>query len=142
VIGLLLDDIQGSNLFRPGGKFMAFAIRHRHVGKGLGCSIFMACQNYTSPSSCPRAVRNNLTHLLLFRNKDIKTLSQIASEFGGEIDEETFMTVYNEATKDSPHDFLFIDTAKKDCHPSMFRKNFDRFIVPDPKSLNPEIQLK
>jgi len=142
VIGLLLDDIQGSNLFRTGGKFMSFAIRHRHVGKGLGCSIFMACQNYISPASCPRAVRNNLTHMLLFRNKDIKTLSQIASEFGGEIDEETFMSVYNEATRDSPHDFLFIDTSKKDSHPSMFRKNFDRFIVPDPKLLNPEIDIK
>ena len=131
VIGLLLDDIQGSNLFRHGGKFMSFAIRHRHVGKGLGCSIFMACQNYISPSSCPRAVRNNLTHMMLFRNKDMKTISQISQEFGGEIDEETFIKVYNEATKDSPHDFLFIDTSKKDSHPSMFRKNFDRFIIPE-----------
>ena len=131
MLGVLIDDCQGSSLFRPNGRFMKFCIAHRHWGRGLGISIFMACQNYTSPASCPRAVRGNLTHCMLFRNKDMNTIKQVAAEFGGEIDEETFMKVYEEATRDSPHDFLFIDLAKKDSHPSMFRKNFNTFIIPD-----------
>jgi predicted O-methyltransferase YrrM len=47
----------------------------------------------------------------------------------GEVDKDTFMKVYEEAIQ-KPFDFLFIDLHKKDNHPSMFRQNFDRFILP------------
>lgn len=42
-----------------------------------------------------------------------------------------FIELYQEATKDSPHDFLFVDLHhKKGIQPSGFRKNFDEYLIP------------
>ena len=130
VLGLLVDDCQGSELFRPKSPFMNMCIKHRHLGKGLGLSLFIACQNYTAQGGIPRAIRNNVTHLMLFKLKDNKVLDEIGEEIGGEITREQFEQVYAFAIQ-QPHDFLLIDFAPKPTHKSRFRRNFNEYIVLD-----------
>ena len=53
----------------------------------------------------------------------------IATELAGEVPKETFYKIYREAIIDK-HDFLFIDLHPKPHFPSIFRRNFNQFIVP------------
>jgi len=132
VLGLIVDDAQGSNLFKS-RKFQNFIIRHRHVGAfenggALGCSTFICIQSYMAQNGCPRSIRNNITSMVLFKTKDAKELDQISREMSGEVSPERFVDVYNQAIRE-PHDFLFIDLHKKESQPSMFRRNFDTYLI-------------
>jgi len=134
VMGLIVDDAQGSSLFKS-RKFQNFVIRHRHVGAfesggALGCSIFMCVQNYTAQNGVPRSIRNNVTSMVLFKTKDEKELDQVSREMSGEISPDQFVDVYKQAIRE-PHDFMFIDLHKKTNQPSMFRRNYDTYLVPN-----------
>jgi hypothetical protein len=133
VLSLFLDDCMSSKLF-TNRKFPSMIMRHRHLGAfkdggALGLSIFIAIQSYKSTSGLPKAIRNQATSICLFRTKDLSELKQIADSFSGEIDPTLFLELYDFATKDSPHDFLFVDLHKKPQQPSMFRKNLDSYII-------------
>ena len=135
VIAIVFDDCQGSDLFKPTSKLSNLVIKHRHLGKtedgALGCTLLFATQNYTSNSmGLPKSIRGNLTHMLVFKNKNQKELDLIAEECSGEISIEQFFNLYERAIE-SQHDFLFIDFAKKKEHPSMFRRNFNEFLIPE-----------
>ncbi len=138
-IACFVDDAQGSRIFQN-RKFLNLALKHRHIGSfqgsdepSIGISVFIAIQSYTSQSSSlPRAIRNNCTHFALFRSKNEKELKLISEEFSGEVSPEMFMKIYDYIMQDdNPHSMLFIDLHKKANHPSMFRKNYDEFIILD-----------
>jgi hypothetical protein len=130
------DDCQGNPLFRPSSSLSSLVIKHRHQGKthdgAIGVSLMFATQTYTSNAAgLLPAIRNNTTHLMVFRTKSERELDMIAEECAGEVPVDTFKKVHEFATHDNPHAFLFVDLAKKDEHPSMFRKSFDEFILVD-----------
>jgi len=138
IITVFFDDCQGNALFRPSSKLSSLVIKHRHQGKtkdgAIGVTLFFATQTYTSNAAgLLPAIRNNTTHLLVFRNKNNKEIDLIAEEVAGEVEKETFFALHNFAVQD-PHDFLFIDLAKKKEHPSMFRRNFNEFILIEPNN--------
>ena len=134
-LGLIIDDCQSTKLF-SNRKFLNAVTRHRHLGQlpeggALGISMFVAIQNYKANNGgCPRVLRNNCTTLAIFKMKDLKELDAIYEEVAGEVDKETFENVYAEATSE-PYGFLFIDLHKKDNHPSMFRRKFNEFLIPE-----------
>jgi len=135
-IAILADDVQGSKLMTS-RKLDNLVIKHRHIGAfpddqpSIGVSVFFLVQNYQSKAGgISRAIRNNATNMLIFKMKDKSQIQQIAKEMGGEVDEETFMKVYERAT-DEPHSFLFVDLFPKGLHPSQFRKRFDEFLLSD-----------
>ena len=136
-LGIIIDDCQGSDLFKPRSKLQNLVIRHRHKGQlrkmggALGVSLFFCVQSYKAAGGgLPRSVRGQATTMLIFKSKDENELKEIAEECSGEVSTETFMKVYETAI-DEPHSFLFIDFHKKDNHPSMFRKRFDTFLIPE-----------
>lgn len=135
VIVILFDDCQGSDLFKPSSKLSNLVIKHRHLGKtadgALGCSLLFACQSYTASSNgLPKSIRTNLTHMMVFKNKSMVELDAISLEASGEVSKEQFFKLYDRAIIE-PHDFLFIDFAKKKSHPSMFRRNFNEWLIPE-----------
>lgn len=136
-LGILIDDCQGSDLFKPKSKLQNLIIRHRHKGQlkkmggALGVSVFFCVQSYKAAGGgLPKSCRGQCTSMLVFRTKDCNELNDIAEECSGEVSQETFMKVYEHAV-DEPHSFLFIDFHKKETHPSMFRKRFDTFLIPE-----------
>ena len=137
VLGLMIDDCQGSKLFKS-HEFAQFCLRHRHLGGGLGISVFMAAQTYKSQQGgVPVALRDNMTHLMLFPSRNVKSLMQIVQEVSDDISEDEFLEVFGEATQDSEHDFLFISfKPKKPEH--RFRKNLSEFLIPTGKPAPPE----
>jgi hypothetical protein len=136
---ILIDDCLNSNIFIGKGlkKLNSLVIYMRHLGQlkdggALGCSFFIAVQSYkcgTGQGGLSKTIRNQMTHMILMKTKNLNELAEIADEVAGEVDKDTFMKVYENAIQ-KPFDFLFIDLHKKDHHPSMFRQNFDRFIIP------------
>jgi len=139
-IVIYFDDILGSQLMIGKGarEIARICLYHRHLGGytdpkepgAIGASLLFNAQAWkTSVGGLPKALRNNLTLMLLFKTKSGKELLEIAEEVSGEVSEQTFIEVYKQAMHD-PHDFLMIDLHPKPNHPSMFRKNFDEFIIP------------
>lgn len=133
VLGLIVDDLQSSNIYStaPKNPFINLLLRHRHVARGLGLTVCMMIQAM-GQGGLPRIVRQNLTSLLLGPQKNEKVIEQIAEEVGGQIDRETFMKAYHLATHnehpDKPnHNFLCIDFHSKSPD-KMFRRNLDTYI--------------
>jgi len=137
-LALIVDDMQGSNIYSTAGTknpFINLSLRHRHLGKGLGLSIFMCCQTYGGAGSIPRIIRQNITSLLLGEQKNKEVLDQIAQEIGGQVDKETFFKCYESAVKnenplEQNHNFMLIDFHPKSPE-QMFRRNLNTFIIPN-----------
>lgn len=121
-----MDDLQGTPVFSmsPKSPLANMLLRHRHLGKGLGASVWIACQTFKSQGGLPRAIRQNLTLLALFKTRDEQALMEICEE----VEPETFLRVYRYAI-DEPHSFLLVDFSPK-TEQHRFRKKFDTLILP------------
>jgi hypothetical protein len=90
------DDVVGSGCMTGRGarRLANFALMHRHTGQlgggALGCSILFNLQSYKTNSGLPKAVRNNLTLLLLGKVTSAKDLQSIYEEMAGEVSEDVF----------------------------------------------------
>ena len=133
IIIAMFDDIQGTQVFSTRSKINYLTIKHRHIGEtrhnSVGVNLMFAVQSYTSTggTGLPRTIRSQITQLIVFKTKSQKELDLIQEEAAGEVDRNTFFRLYEEATK-APYSFMTIDFAKKESHPSMFRKCFSEFL--------------
>ena len=135
ILLLICDDTQSTKILSPASPLMRLVTTHRHqglmkeYGTALGLSIIICVQNYGNQGyGINKAIRGNMTNMMVFRQKDKTSLDKIQKEMGAVLDEETFRKLYDEGTKDK-YGFLFIDFFKKDNHPSSYRKNFNEFLV-------------
>jgi len=111
---LIVDDSIGSALFSTSRKnsFVNFYIRSRHQG----CSVILSTQHW---SGLNRSLRANATFFVIFKMNDKKQLYDIFLEITSFLDFDTFMRVFQEATKEKYH-FLFVDIEKGE-----FRRDFN-----------------
>ena len=128
-IAVVLDDCMGTDLMnKPSSKLTNFAIKHRHIASGLGCSLFMLVQSYRSKDGVPRAIRENCTNLWLFRINNVDQIKAIKDESDLPVSDEEFMNMC-EYAHNIPFNFLFIDfSPKKDC--KRFRSGLNEFLIP------------
>jgi hypothetical protein len=137
-IAVLFDDMLGSMIYSRPRKINALSTYSRHLGQlseggSIGVSLFFLIQSFKCQTGgLNRVIRNQCTSMIIFRTKDNQELLDIADSCGGEISKEQFIKVYDYAIETGgSHPFLFIDLHKKDHHSSMFRVNFDKFIIID-----------
>ena len=128
-IAVVLDDCMGCDLMnKPSSKLTNFAIKHRHIASGLGCSLFMLVQSYRSKDGVPRAIRENCTNLWLFRINNVDQIKAIKDESDLPVSDEEFMNMC-EYAHNIPFNFLFIDfSPKADC--KRFRSGLNEFLIP------------
>ena len=124
---VIIDDCMGTDLMKPRAGLTNLCIKHRHVGMGLGISIVMLVQSYCAVGGVPRPIRENTTHLLLFKCKDKNQIEKIHQEIGADVDLETFDQMFEYATAE-PYGFLFVDFAPKSPE-QQFRKRFDEYLL-------------
>lgn len=121
---LVFDDLAGNkDLYRADAKglFNKFVIAHRH----RYCSLILLQQLHAN--GIPRQIRNNLSCMVLFRNKNENVQKAIAQEYGGFVDQDTFMRMWDFACQ-QPFEFFMVDSdAKIPSH--RFRKNFDTLLL-------------
>tara|TARA_R110000751_G_scaffold102129_4_gene196628 strand:+ start:579 stop:1505 length:927 start_codon:yes stop_codon:yes gene_type:complete len=129
-LAVIIDDCLGTDLMaRRTAGLTNLCIRHRHIGDGLGISVFMLVQSYCALGGVPRAVRENTTHLMLFKINDEKQIAKVKEESDLPITDDEWLTMCDYAHS-KPYNFLFLDFCPKD--PSRrFRSGFDEYIIPD-----------
>ena len=125
-LGLIIDDALGTDLMLPSAGLTRFIIAHRHWGQGLGISVFMAVQSYCAKEGLARPIRENCTHLMLFKCKDLNQRKKILEEIGADVDLDKFNELYDFATE-KPFEFLFVDFAPKEPT-KVFRKCFNEYL--------------
>ena len=110
---LIIDDCSHSPLFSSSRKnpLTNLVLRCRHVGDGLGLSILMMAQTYTS--GIPRALRQNLTHLALFHTESEREIKSMYDECNGQVHFEAFTGLFQHYTK-KKHAYLWIDNIKRE----------------------------
>ena len=143
-IAVIFDDMLGSLIYSRPRKINALSTYSRHLGQlseggSIGVSLYFLIQSFKCQTGVlNRVIRNQCTQLIVFKTKDNKELEDIADSCGGEICKEKFIHDYDYAIETGgDHPFLFIDLHKKPEHPSMFRVNFDKFIIVD--ELKPKV---
>ena len=129
-LAVIIDDCMGTDLMtkRTAG-LTNLCIRHRHIGDGLGISIFMLVQSYCSRDGIARPIRENCTHLLLFKINDENQIAKVKQECDLPVLDEEWETMCK-YSHSKQYNFLFIDFSAK-CPTKQFRDGFDNYIVPD-----------
>ncbi len=91
-------------------------ILHRHIKT----SMLFLCQTYHN--GIPKAIRNNLSLLILFKNKSPQMVKDISMELSSHISPDKFAELFQNATQE-PYSFFMIDyDAPKELK---FRKNWN-----------------
>ena len=129
-LAVIIDDSLGTDLMaRRTAGLTNLAIRHRHIADGLGISIFMLVQSYCAQGGVARAIRENCTHLLLFRINDEKQIAKVREESDLPCSEEDWIAMCKYA-HDIPFNFLMLDfVPKTECR--RYRSGFDNYIITD-----------
>lgn len=126
---LILDDCMSSALFNSSTKhknnLSNIAIKHRHICERLGVTIMVAMQAWkTQTGAIGRAIRSNLTCVVLWGLRDEKMIESIHEEVGREISKEAFYEAYDYATSGEKYNCLVVEFGSK----IRLRKNWDTLI--------------
>jgi hypothetical protein len=124
---LIFDDMMANPYVYPnnirGNLLTRFTILHRHKR----CAIWHSVQSWKNVLH--RTIRNNLTGLILFKNKSKEIQHEIAVEMANYIEPNTFVEMWDKACE-GDHDFFKVDTDPTDKK-YRFSKNFDSVFVLD-----------
>ena len=133
---LILDDCLGSDAILQSSGLTRIATLNRHIAplteehsgrSACGLAVIILSQTYRMNNGIGRALRENLSLLTLFKNKQEKQLNAIREELANVVDVEQFNQAYEYATKDK-YGNLTIDFAPKEPR-FRFRKNLNELIV-------------
>lgn len=112
------------------GYLSEVCVIHRHISM----SLYLLSQVFAN--FIPKQFRGGIINLwVLFSTKSQKHKEDIADQVANKVDTDTFLKVWDYATKDSHHDALVVD-YKAPSIDFMFRKGFDKLI-----QFNPEKDL-
>lgn len=143
---VILDDVLSSPALLQSSGLTKVATLNRHLAplkdeytnpdgtkrSACGLAVIIISQTYSMSQGVSRCLRENLTHLMLFKNKQEKQLGKIREELGSAVDEDKFMKAYEYATKEKFGNLL-VD-FKPNCPTKTFRKNLNELIIfPDDK---------
>jgi hypothetical protein len=129
-LALVIDDSLGTPLMsKPSAGLVNLCIKHRHIGKGLGISIFMLVQSYAAQGGIARPIRENCTLLMLFKMNQDAQIKKLYEETDLEMTLNEFISMCNKV-HEKPFNFLLMDFAPKEEH-MKFRSGFDEYIVND-----------
>ena len=132
---LILDDCLGSPAILQSSGLTKIATLNRHIAplqenhKGrsaCGLAVMILSQSYKMAQGISRCLRENLSLLTLFKNKQQKQMDAIVEELANVVDENLFRQAYEYATKDK-YGNLTIDFKPK-CPTLTFRKNLNEAI--------------
>jgi hypothetical protein len=113
---VILDDLGGTSAFRNGNNSLnSIVCKSRHY-----LTNFFVCVQH--PYQCPRALRSQCSHVMLFATKDKKLLEELAKENCSHLTPDEFTQLFQHAT-DEPHSFMLCDFKKNEV-----RKNFDELL--------------
>ena len=132
---LILDDCLGSPAILQSSGLTRITCLNRHVAdlkenyKGrsaCGLAVIILSQSYRFNNGISRVLRENLSLLTLFKNKQQKQMDAIKEELANVVDEKLFSQAYEYATREK-YGNLTIDFRPR-CETMTFRKNLNELI--------------
>ena len=135
---LILDDCLGSPALLQSSGLVKLATLNRHVApldephsdrSACGLAVIILCQSYKMKEGIGRVLRENLSLLTLFKNKQEKQMDAIREELANVCDVNLFDRAYQYATGEK-HGSLTVDFTPK-CNRQVFRKNLNEVILFD-----------
>lgn len=87
-----------------------------------GCSLVYISQSYYMT---PKAIRQNLTHIIIKQVSSYKNLTMILREYSVGVSQKIFKEMYDACVNENKHHFLLIDLENPDMR---WRKNWDSLI--------------
>ena len=133
---LILDDVLGSQAILQSSGLTKIATLNRHIapldknhsGRSAGgLSVMILTQSYKMNNGISRVLRENLSLLTLFKNKQKKQLDAIREELSNVVSVDLFNKAYETAT-DEKYGNLTIDFNPKE-NKYIFRKNLNELLV-------------
>ena len=113
---VILDDLGGTPAFKNGNNALnSIVCKSRHY-----LTNFFVCVQH--PYQCPRALRSQCSHVMLFSTKDRKLLEELAKENCSHLTPDEFVQLFQHATQSS-YDFMLCDFKTNEV-----RKNFDEVL--------------
>jgi hypothetical protein len=127
---ILIDDCQGSDIYRPSGRnpLMKMTMNHRHYG--CGASYMFGLQSFSGHSCLPKVVRGVATHFMIWRCADEKRRKMMAEELSNECSQSEFLKALDIACADDRHAFLCVTLAPREKR-LQFRRGFSDLIILD-----------
>ena len=114
---VILDDLGGTPALKNGNNFLnSIVCKSRH----FKTNFFICVQH---PYQCPRALRSQCSHVILFQTKDKKLLEELAKENCSHLTPDEFVQLYQHATRE-PYDFMLCDFKTNEV-----RRNFDEVLT-------------
>lgn len=135
---LIMDDVLSSPAISHSSGLTKIATLNRHVAplekehsgrSACGLGVIILTQTYRMTGGIGRCLRENVSLLTLFKNKQEKQVAAIKEELANVVDIDLFDKAYNFATAEKFGN-LTIDFAPK-CSTKTFRKNLNELIMFD-----------
>ena len=135
---LIMDDVLSSPAISQSSGLTKIATLNRHVApleknhkerSACGLAVIILTQSYRMIGGISRVLRENLSLLTLFKNKQEKQMEAIKEELANVVDSNLFEKAYEYATKEK-YGNLTID-FKPQCGTQVFRKNLNEVILFD-----------
>ena len=137
---LILDDCLGTPAILQSSGLTRLAMTNRHQSplkethsnrSACGLAVIILCQTYkmAGGAGIGRALRENVSLLTLFKNKQEKQIESIKDELANVVDVCLFDRAYNYATKDKYGSLTIDFNPKTPC--KTFRKNLRELIIFD-----------
>ena len=132
---LIMDDILSSKAISQSSGLTRIATLNRHISpleknhgsrSACGLAVIILTQSYRMQNGINRCLRENLSVLTLFKNKQEAQMKAIREELANIVDENLFMKAYEYATKEKFGN-LTVDFRPK-CKTLTFRKNLNESI--------------
>lgn len=99
---IILDDCVGSSIMKEGrSPLINFFIRSRHAKTN-----FIVLSQFFK--ACPKRIRSNFTHFVLFKTYDKSQLMSIFEEINSYLSLDDFLKLFEDNTKEK-HSFIVID---------------------------------
>ncbi|MGH8466467.1 MAG: hypothetical protein ACRER5_20205 [Pseudomonas sp.] len=121
----VIDDAMGEDIMSSGprSKLVNMCIKHRHIGEGLGVSLWVCVQSWSAHGSLPRSVRENCTGACIWFTPHEKQIDLMANELADRSGADAFKAAYKLGTQ-GDHDFLFINKPAKNT-PGFYNRGWN-----------------
>ena len=139
---LIMDDCLGSKALLQSSGVTTISTLNRHIApleenwvskktgrvrSACGLGVAILTQTYSMRDGISRVVRENLTDLLVYQNKQEGQMNKLKEELCSVVDEELFSEAYNKATS-KKYGCLCISFKPK-CASLTFRQNLSKAIT-------------
>jgi hypothetical protein len=120
---IIFDDLVGNKAVYGNNVLNKFCLQHRHYLT----SLCFSCQVWKG--AVPKGIRNNLSLMMMFRNKSEAIKKEIADELSAYVTPEKLIEIWDYCCQE-PHEFMMINM---DDPKHRFRRNFNEIIMLEDK---------